>query len=825
MRFKHTTRAGLRYLGASALRLGHLVLIGSALLGALHADVTVSTAKYDFKKAAATPETNRLATVDAEKFLDPSKPDYGFQAAIDAVPASGGEVVLPEGEFVMRKGLVLRSGVRLRGQGAKTKLALPSPLISTKLVQPAKAGDRTLIVEDVSGFQAGMAVGVGMNGQMLHFFLTERESDKQNSVVSVKGNEIELSSPMSARAACKEGAIVANFFPMIFAIHASEIEVRDLEIIGRFDDKLKVHGDYSAAAIVFNDVTRTRICGVTVRGWKGDAFSLQCGENNLITECQAFDAVGRGAKGYHPGSVQNETIISRASAERCEGPGLFFCREVKFSVIGNGVFNNNGEMIGGFSAVYDHHNVSNRSYGENNKKGVYFGEGANHILLDNTLVNTGGIPVEFVGDKVMNVKPESPNWWPRNHVVSGNTIANESDSDMPLILIRRNTSACVVANNKYKPAGAAIQDDAPGLNVLGNNLPLEGPPPKPAVPPTPPAMPQRVVDAKDSYDPVKPDAGFQSAIDKAAAEGGTVRLPAGVYGLKVGLVLPSNVTLCGAGMSTVLLWEGTGPVVRSASSEGIGIRQLSIRQSPGNSAPGKGIEISKASGVLIESVQVDDIMGPGMELSQTKDVLISQSLVSQCETGYTISEPSGFTLAESWSRGNRADGLNISNAISDVVIDSSIFAANAGCGISVASSEDGQLSILSSVVTAAATTGMLLRDCVGSKVRGNIVHRLVPGNQKNPPTTTGIRLEGKSTGVKLTENLVNICFQAEEGTHYFAVEESDQADRNTIQWNVLLSYRGKLKSEGESVRLNGKKSVLTDNVLEPSPIMYLPEKR
>jgi len=791
-------------------------------LGTLHADVTVSPAKYDFKKAASTPETNRLATVDAVKFLDPSKPDYGFQAAIDAVPASGGEVVLPEGEFVMRKGLVLRSGVRLRGQGAKTKLALPSPLISTKLVQPAKEGDRTLIVEDASGFQPGMAVGVGMHGEMLHFFLTMRESDNQKSVVSVKGNEIELSGPISARAACEAGGIAANFFPMIFAIHASEIEVRDLEIIGRFDDKLNVHGDYSASAIVFNDVTRTRITGVTVRGWKGDAFSLQCGENNLITECQVFDAVGRGAKGYHPGSVQNETIISRSSAERCEGPGLFFCREVKFSVIGNGVFNNNGEMIGGFSAVYDHQNVSNRSYGENNRKGIYFGEGSDHVLVGNTLVNTGGVPIELVGDKVMNVKAESPNWWPRNHVISGNTIVNPPESAMPLILIRRNTSACVIANNRYQPAGAAVQDDAPGLNVLGNNELLKGTPPKPVVPPAPPAMPQPVVEAKNSYDPAQPDGGFQAVIDKAAAKGGTVMLPAGVYLLKKGLVLPSNVTLSGAGMSTVLLWEGSGPVISSQNSAGIGIRQISIRQSPENTAVSQGIAISKASGVVIESVIVDDVKGTGMELSQTKDVLISQSLISQCETGYAISEADGFTLAESWSRGNKQDGLRIVKALREVVIDSSIFSANTGCGIAVASAKGGQLSILSSVVTESGTAGISLRDCVGSTVKGSIIYRNLSDQEKNPTPPSGIRLEGNSTGVNLTENLVTMRFQAAEGTHYFAVEESDEAKGNTLQWNILLSIRGKLKSEGDSVRLNGKNSILKDNILEPSPLKYIP---
>ena len=791
------------------------------MAGTSYGDVTVSPAKYDFKKVVSTPENNRRATVEAKAFLDPALPDQGFQKAIDSLPASGGEVILPEGEFVLHRSLILRSGVRLRGQ--KTKLALPSPLISTKLVQPAKEGDRSLIVEDASGFRPGMMIGVGQHGRMLHFFLTQRDEEDLTSVVSVKDNAIELSSPLGARAASKEGSIVANFFPMIYAHSASEIEVRDLEIIGRSDDKLEVHGDYSASAITWNDVTRSRICGVTVRGWKGDAFSLQCGENNLVTDCKAFNAVGRGAKGFHPGGVQDEMILSRSSAENCEGPGLFFCREVKFSVIGNGVFNNNGEMIGGFSAVYDHHNVSNRSYGENNRKGIYFGEGANHVLVGNTLVNTGGIPIEFVGDTKM-TKPEAPNWWPRYHVVSGNTISNVTNPAVPLILIKPNTSASLIANNYLQPFDSAIKDEAPGLNLLGNNQLLKDAPAKPLVPPAPPEAPPVVVDAKDSYDPKQPDCGFQAAIDKAAAKGGSVLLPAGVYPLSKGLSLPANVTLRGAGVATVLLWEGEGPVIRSEGSSSIGIRHLSIRQAAANTAASKGIAITNANDVVIEAVLVDDIKGPGMEFSKTGKTLISQSLVSNCAVGMEISDAKELTLAESWSVRNQSDGLRILNALSAVVVDSCIFSANQGSGIAVRSAADNQLSVLSSVVTESGTAGISLRDCTAVTVQGNIIHRGVPTQDKFPAPTSGIRLEGKTSKSSIRENLVTVNAREGQGAKNYALEEVETSDANTIQWNILLAMRGRSNADGDPLRLSGKSSVVKDNVVAPSPLKYLPAK-
>lgn len=65
-------------------------------------------------------------------------------------------------------------------------------------------------------------------------------------------------------------------------------------------------------------------------------------------------------------------------------------------------------------------------------------------------------------------------------------------------------------------------------------------------------LPAAVINALDYYDPTSPTLGFQRAIDALPQEGGIVILPAGVFELRQGLVLRSNVTLRGNDGGTTL---------------------------------------------------------------------------------------------------------------------------------------------------------------------------------------------------------------------------------------------------------------------------------
>ena len=808
------------------------ILIACFFAAIAHGGEPVPPKPGTFLKEKVTPDTNRRATVDAAKFIELSKPDCGIQEAIDALPPQGGEVVLPEGTFTLRKSLVLRNGVRLRGQGAKTQLAQPSPLVQTKLTRLNSEGDTTLKVQDSTGFTPGMEISAGFRGKMLPFFSKRFPEDPAMTiarvfVVSVKDKTIQISAPLGERMEMEDGGcIVANFFPVIYATHASDIEVRDLEIVGGDDDpaadigQFRIHGDYSASALTFFYVDRARISNVTIRGWKGDGFSLQGGNNNLISECKAFNMKGSEAKGFHPGSVQNECIITRSLADGCEGPGIFFCREVKFSVIGNSISNNNGEMIGGFSDFYDHFNICNRNFGENNKKGIRFGEGRDHVFVGNTLVNTAEFPIQFIGDAGMD-KDEAPNWWPQNQVVAGNTIVNQGETSNvePLILIRPKTAASVIANNVFQSGNnaLAIKDDAPDLNVVADNHPLKGAYAKPVVPKIPPALPAITVDAATFYDPDKSDCGFQAAINKAGKAGGRVQLPAGIYALSQSLSLPSGVTLSGAGTVTVLLWKGTGPAIASKDQSQIAIRQLSIRQSPDNSQPTQAIAITGGTGVLIDSVIVDDMTGTGIQLKGTKDTLISQTLVSGCETGYVCEDIRGLTIAESWSLRNTGDGIRIVNGSEGIVIDSSIISGNRGYGIAALKISNGAFSLLSSVITESVKNGLFLQDCDGGTVRGSIVHRGRISEFEKFPPAAAILLAGTTKNMRITENRVSEVNKFPRPK--IAVEEEATASGNTIRFNVLCSDN----YTGDVLALSGKDTVAKDNILTPSPFKYPPD--
>jgi hypothetical protein len=100
--------------------------------------------------------------IDAQPYLDSTRPDYGIQAALDAAAAAGGGTVqLPSGRFPLETYLQLRSGVTLKGQGASTVLAAGRN--EQRVFITASSGGNTtnvLPVSDVTPLRVGMIVFV-----------------------------------------------------------------------------------------------------------------------------------------------------------------------------------------------------------------------------------------------------------------------------------------------------------------------------------------------------------------------------------------------------------------------------------------------------------------------------------------------------------------------------------------------------------------------------------------------------------------------------------------------------------------------------------------
>ena len=58
------------------------------------------------------------ANLDAADFLRPDDPTCGLQDAVDALPRGGGVITVPPGTYRLRRSLVLRSHVAIRGSGS-----------------------------------------------------------------------------------------------------------------------------------------------------------------------------------------------------------------------------------------------------------------------------------------------------------------------------------------------------------------------------------------------------------------------------------------------------------------------------------------------------------------------------------------------------------------------------------------------------------------------------------------------------------------------------------------------------------------------------------
>jgi len=97
-----------------------------------------------------------------EAKIDPKLPDCGIQRAIDeAAEMSGGGIVrLPEGTFLLRRGLVLKSGVEIVGAGMdKTILRPAKRSITARATGLQLDGDRAIV--QLEGIPDGFEVGLG----------------------------------------------------------------------------------------------------------------------------------------------------------------------------------------------------------------------------------------------------------------------------------------------------------------------------------------------------------------------------------------------------------------------------------------------------------------------------------------------------------------------------------------------------------------------------------------------------------------------------------------------------------------------------------------
>jgi parallel beta-helix repeat protein len=262
--------------------------------------------------------------VYAADYLDANSPTWGIQDAIDALPEEGGVVILPEGTFTLRQGLLLRDGVTLRGAGDATVLMRPDHE-ETRLTITAATGATYVEVESTDGFQVGDDISVLAYGQ---------SNVAHHTIVKIEPGKIYLDVPIavSGTYAPDDTASVVNYFPLIRTawdyegIVTADVVVEELILDGNMDESTEAWRVGAPSLLHLEGAVDAVVRNVTARNANAGGILLIGGHDNLIENVTVEKVRGHGIFTFE----EADTIISAATVRQAgyatrgvSGDGIF----------------------------------------------------------------------------------------------------------------------------------------------------------------------------------------------------------------------------------------------------------------------------------------------------------------------------------------------------------------------------------------------------------------------------------------------------------------------------------------------------------------------
>ncbi len=758
----------------------------------------------------AAPEENRRATVFAEKYLDPAKPDGGFQDALDALPPGGGVVVLPKGEFLLRRFLEVRSHTTLTGQGPETVLKVPDAVAFDVAAWTSEGDTHIVTLKGPHDFRKGDSFSYdnswghpinakGPGGKSSgHMLGGGGVPENRLRVLDVQGDTLRVNSPPPEK---NRGKRLVRFFPIICSYESEFAEVKDLTLVGPANNPARAGGGFQTNPVTFGATSNPRFTRLVVRGWPGDGLSAQgCDDGRFLDS--TFSGT---ARGLHPGTTTLRTMVARNYSVE-NGGGLYFCWYNS-----NGIyFRNFAKDFTGYPDAGDVFNTlaCNRFTGP-----MSFTVGYNGSFFGNDLP-----ALQVYGPA--RTDPNTPNGRtydvpPRYFAVGFNRL--------PQITLYRHVRGNAFAANRGpegRPATVIFRETPkdppleglPPANVFANDAPpLAGLPEAitRTTPEPPPVLPEPMLDGREFHNPAAPDGGFQRALDRLAARGGTLRLPGGRYVLKTPLRVPGGVTLAGYGTGTILLAGSPGqPVIEVVGAERVVLRDFAIeggwRTTAGEPAPairlkdartcalialdlrgGAGAGVAAAGGAAIEvrDCRALRLGGAGFEFRDVENLRVETSSAIGCQTGFAVVGGGDAQLA-----GN-------------------IAALNEGPGYALQETRGARL--LANNAHNNLCDGIQVIGAVGTLVAGNTC----AGNNQEGGPYAGIRLGGGTRGARV---LANSCGDEQlYATQLLGIREDEGTDRNEIRFNTtatVATRRGQEKTP--SLLVSGKGTIASDNWTE-----------
>lgn len=238
-----------------------------------------------------------------------------IQAAIDRLASAGGGVLqLPELDLTLDRGLELRSGVELRGCGARTILRK-----AASRVYPLNGyhnyGMRDVPLESAESLEAGMTVTV-FDDKRQWFNATLAR------ITWIDGAWVGLDCGLEADYAATEHPRLVTIFPMVFGRGIRGAALRDVTLEGNLAANPDVIDGCRNGAVYFIDSDDIEVTGVHQSDFNGEGISFQLCSRLTIRDCSFSHNTGNG---LHPGAGSTDIRFELCRSEGNSAFGLFFC--------------------------------------------------------------------------------------------------------------------------------------------------------------------------------------------------------------------------------------------------------------------------------------------------------------------------------------------------------------------------------------------------------------------------------------------------------------------------------------------------------------------
>ena len=375
-----------------------------------------------------------------------------IQAAIDSL-APGGRVILPEMDLVLDRGIELRTGVELIGQGEKTVLR-KGPGRIYPLSGYHNYGMCDVPLESAEGLAVGMTVSV-LDDVRRGFYETFAR------ITWIDGNWVGLDHGIEADYRAEDGPRLTTAYPLIFGHNIAGAAVRDLSLEGVREDQDTGMGGCRGGAIYFAKSREIEITGIRERDYHGEGLSFQMCRDVIIRDCAFNENTGNG---LHPGAGSTNCLFEDCTGEGNEMSGFFFCVRANHITVRQSQFqrNRNGVSIG----TRDCHNiVDSCRIAANRGEGILVREGSKPVEVHSCRITGCRIEGNAIeeGEGQIAVRGAA-----HDIIFEGNEIAGSSKRQLPGIFVAPSAREVYCADNE-------IRDSQPSISAADECLAGQAP--------------------------------------------------------------------------------------------------------------------------------------------------------------------------------------------------------------------------------------------------------------------------------------------------------------------------------------------------------------